>query len=123
MILGIGTDIVAIGRIADILQSRGERFARRILSDAELERYHRGPDPVAYLAKRFAGKEAVSKAFGTGIGAIGWHDIEIVTAPDGAPRVLCHRQAKVRMKALGGNEVWISLSDERDFAVAFAILS
>ena len=70
MILGIGTDLAVIERIGQTLERRGERFARRILTDNELERFRNHPHQVSYLAKRFAAKEAAAKAIGTGIGKL-----------------------------------------------------
>lgn len=75
MILGIGTDLAVIERVAKAISRHGERFARRILTDAELERYRDHPQQAAYLAKRFAAKEATAKALGTGIGPISWQDM------------------------------------------------
>ncbi len=67
MIYGIGTDIVESARIAQSLDRHGERFARRILTDSEWQEYHSSSKPVLYLAGRFAAKEALSKAIGTGL--------------------------------------------------------
>src|SRR5262249_12792565 len=74
MICGVGTDVVEIGRIEAALKRYGERFAKRVLCPPELERFHRHRLPASYLAKRFAAKEAFTKALGTGIRApANWH--------------------------------------------------
>ena len=123
MIVGIGADIVKVSRIAASLERKGDALARRVLTPAELARFHASRVPAAFLAKRFAAKEAASKAFGTGIGRISWQDLEVVNNEDGAPRLLCHGNAATRMRELGATQVHISLADEEDAALAFVILS
>ncbi len=80
-------------------------------------------NPAAYLAKRFAAKEALSKALGTGIGKVSWQDMETVNDLAGAPAILLTGDAKKYLRKLGANNVLLSLSDERDFAVAFVVLT
>jgi len=123
MILGIGTDIVKVSRIAASLERKGDTFARRILTPSEFERFRRSRVPAAFLAKRFAAKEAASKAFGTGIGRISWQDLEVINNEDGAPKLRCHGNAMARMRELGATHVHISLADEEDAALAFVIIS
>jgi holo-[acyl-carrier protein] synthase len=78
MILGTGVDIIEVARIRSSHERFGDRFIRRLLRDAEIEYCLSHRDPAPFLAARFAAKEAVSKAFGTGIGQyLGWHDIEV----------------------------------------------
>jgi len=122
MILGIGTDIVRIARIEASL-SKSDALARRVLTPNELARFRIARFPAAFLAKRFAAKEAASKAFGTGIGKISWQDLEIVNNQEGAPQLLCHGRAASLLKELGANCTHVSLADEHDAAVAFVILS
>ncbi|MCC6210559.1 MAG: holo-ACP synthase, partial [Burkholderiales bacterium] len=79
MIYGVGTDLIEIRRVERVLERFGERFARRILCEPELKRFRAHKQPVAYLAKRFAAKEAFTKALGTGIHApANWHGVWVV---------------------------------------------
>ena len=123
MIIGIGTDIVQIERIKHAFERQGERFAQRILCASELCLFHEKGQSIPYLAKRFAAKEAASKALGTGIGAVSWQDMEISNDSKGAPVLKLMGAAKENMAALGASQVSISLSDEQDYAVAFVVLS
>ncbi|PHS76350.1 MAG: holo-ACP synthase [Porticoccus sp.] len=123
MIVAIGTDIVQVARISEALNRHGRDFARRILCPRELTLFDSKPNPAAYLAKRFAAKEALSKALGTGIGKVSWQDMETVNDPAGAPAILLTGNAKKYLRKLGANNVLLSLSDERDFAVAFVVLT
>ena len=123
MIIGIGTDIVQIARIKSVLERRGRFFAERILCSSGLAIFDIKKQPEAYLAKRYAAKEAASKALGTGIGIISWHDIEIVNDSAGAPLLNFSGAAQIRMEELGASKALVSLSDEQDFVVAFVTLS
>ena len=123
MIVGVGTDIVAISRIAAALERHGERFAARILRPEELALLCRQRRPEAWLAKRFAAKEALAKVLGTGIGAVSWQDFAVLPQPGGAPQVHSHGRARKLFAERGVTGVWISLSDEREQALAFALLS
>ena len=119
---GIGVDLVSVERIKKALVNTAG-FAERILTPAELTRMRQKKDGSGFVAKRFAGKEAVVKALGTGVGAgIGWQQIEIINDATGAPVVTLTGMAKARMDALGATRCMLSLSDEREFAMAFAIL-
>lgn len=123
MILGIGTDIVEIGRIKASIERNPQALPRRVLRDQELAQFARATKPEAYLAKRFAAKEAASKAFGTGIGRIAWHDLEVVNDELGAPSILCFGNAKVMLEAMAATRIHLSLADEREAALAFVIIS
>ncbi len=123
MIQGVGTDIVAIARIERALARHGARFAERILRPEELAVFSSAARPAAWLAKRFAAKEALGKALGTGIGAVSWQDFSVLSAFGGVPTVQCHGRAQQLLAQRGVTEVWISLSDERDYALAFAVLN
>ena len=86
MILGLGTDLVEIARIQRVRDRHGERFERRILTDAEFREYRERDGCVAYLAKRFAVKEAVAKALGTGMrGSVQWSTIQVLSGDLGRP--------------------------------------
>lgn len=123
MICGIGTDMVKISRIESALAKLGERFARRILSPNEFAVFQETFKPACYLAKRFAAKEAASKALGTGIGAVSWQDIEVYNDGRGAPGLRFSGNAADKMAQLGAGRAWLSLSDEGDFALAFVVIS
>lgn len=120
MIFGIGTDIVSVGRIRDALERHGERFARRILADSELEAYRRATHPENFLAKRFAAKEAAAKAFGTGFrDGLNMRDIAVVNDKKGKPELQFSGRASVLSDELGVGRHYLSLSDEREHAIAF----
>lgn len=123
MIFGIGTDIVQISRIKDAFERQGERFAQRILCAKELGLFNEKKQSIPYLAKRFAAKEAASKALGTGIGTVSWQDMEVSNDVNGAPVLTFSGSAQVLMSSIGASQVSISLSDEQDYAVAFVVLS
>jgi holo-[acyl-carrier protein] synthase len=123
VILGTGIDIIEVERVEAAHQRFGDRFLERILRSSELAycMSHKSPGP--FLAARFAGKEAVSKAFGTGIGAhLGWQDIEICRKESGEPYVILHDKGKTLLEARGGKLVHLSLSHTQKHATAVAIL-
>lgn len=121
-ILGLGTDIVEIARIEEMLARHGTRFLDRVFR-AEEQRYCAMANlPARCYAARFAAKEAVSKAFGTGIGAdLGWLDIAVQRDPAGKPSVLLCNTGASTAERLGIAEVMISLSHSEHYAVAQAI--
>lgn len=122
-ILGIGTDLVEIERIRAALDRHGQRFFERILRDTEFAYCKKQSDPSPHLAARFAAKEAISKAFGTGIGEeLGWMDLEICRDSSGRPWVQLHGKAVDLMTRRGGRSIHLSLTHARDHAMAFAIL-
>jgi holo-[acyl-carrier protein] synthase len=127
MILAIGTDLVDKARIDRACRRFGTRFEARLLGPAErseLPAPGGTPDRRhAAVARRFSQKEAVVKALGTGIGAgVGWHDVEIRHHAGGAPYVRLHGAAAERLRHLGGRRVLLSTSDERAYAVSFALI-
>jgi len=123
MILGVGIDIIEVARIRSSFERFGERFLNRILLPDEI-RYclsHKAPAP--FLAARFAAKEAISKAFGTGIGAaLGWQDMEVRRKESGEPFVVLHGNGGKLLKERNARAVLISLSHTQDYAAAVAIL-
>lgn len=123
MIVAIGTDIVDIARIKAALERHGRHFAERILCPRELLRFDQHSQPAAYLAKRFAAKEALVKALGTGIGRVSWQDIETINNSSGAPQFVLGGAAQELMSELGASEALLSLSDEHEYALAFVVLS
>lgn len=123
MVLGLGIDLVEVARIQASYARFGERFLRRILLPAEIEYCLLHREPAPFLAARFAAKEAISKAFGTGIGAeLGWLDMEVVHDVRGAPLVVLHGGAKELLAARGGQVVLLSLTHTQGHAGAVAIL-
>ena len=120
MIFGIGTDIVSVERIRDALEKHGERFARRILADSEWEAYSQAAHPEHFIAKRFAAKEAAAKAFGTGFSkGLAMKDIAVVNDARGKPELCFHGRAATLCEELGIGRHYISISDEREHALAF----
>ncbi len=123
MVLGIGIDIIEVARIAASYEKFGERFLNRILRPEEI-RYclsHRAPGP--FLAARFAAKEAISKAFGTGIGAqLAWQDMEVARKESGEPYVILHDRGKTLFAERKAARLLISLSHTQGHAAAVAIL-
>jgi holo-[acyl-carrier protein] synthase len=114
----IGVDIVEIERIQQAVQRYGPRFLQRIYTEPELLLCK---DRANRLAVRFAGKEAVMKALGTGVKGISWREIEILARPSGEPVVQLYGKALARASALGLNEFAISLSHSAEYAVASVI--
>jgi len=123
-IIGIGTDIVDIRRIDNILAKKhADHFAKRILHPSELQKFNAHPQPASYLAKRFATKEAVSKALGTGMGRfVHFNEIETYHNEQGAPNVALHGETKAYGDKKGVGSVLVSLSDERHYALSYIIL-
>ncbi len=122
--IAIGTDIVEIDRITATYQRLGQAFVQRILTSSEIKQFESRQGSVAFLAKRFAAKEAVAKALGTGIGrGVSWQHIEISNHPDtGAPDCQLSDGALQVLQRLGGRRVLLSLSDEKHYAVAYAAI-
>ena len=123
MIFGIGTDIVRISRIQQGLDRYGERFARRILAGEELTDFQRTLHPARFLARRFAAKEAVVKAYGTGFTrGMTFQDIVVSHDAAGKPLLLLSGRALELQYEMGIGEKFISISDELEYAVAFVTL-
>jgi holo-[acyl-carrier protein] synthase len=123
MIYGVGTDLVEIVRIERALERFGERFARRILCAPELKRFKAHRKPAAYLAKRFAAKEAFTKALGTGIHApANWHGVWVVNLRSGKPALEFSDQLQELLKQKSILKSHVSLTDERGMAAATVIL-
>ena len=122
-ILGLGSDIVEIERIAGVIERSGDRLARRVLSEAEWQQYQAHQQPVRFLAKRFAVKEAAAKAFGTGIRCgLAFNQFEVYNDALGKPGLRFFEQAKVIASQLGVQHVHVTLADERHYACATVII-
>ena len=123
MILGTGIDIIEVERIRASHEKFGKRFTSRILLAAEIEYCLRHKDPAPFLAARFAAKEAVSKAFGTGICAkLGWLDIEVAKHDSGEPYVVLHGKGLDLLDERGGDLVPLSISHTAQHPTSMAIL-
>ena len=123
MIIGIGVDIAETERVDKLCEKYGERFAARILTTDELCEYRERRHSSSYLALRFAAKEAVAKACGTGIGAeLGFHDMQIEHDARGKPLLRFLESADALVQRLQVRNALISLSDERHYVVAMAVL-
>ena len=123
MIFGVGTDVVEIDRIKAALGRHGERFALRILCPPELERFRRHRLPANYLAKRFAAKEAFTKALGTGIKSpANWHGVWVRNLASGKPVLEYTDALQALLEKKGITGAHLSLSDERGVAFATVIL-
>ena len=123
MIVGIGTDVVSIERIAGVLERHGERFLNRILTPEERQRYDRTKAKASHLAKRWAAKEAFSKAIGTGIHApFTWQSISVGRDPKGKPLVIPNPEMRRHLDSMGVTGAHISLTDDAGVAVAFVVL-
>ena len=126
MIHGIGVDLIEIARIEAACARFGERFARRILTERELERWNarrarseqRG---IAFLATRFAAKEAISKALGLGMRMpMTWRAVEVLNDPSGRPIAVAHGELRAYLESRH-LRLHVSLTDERLMAAAYAI--
>ena len=113
-----GVDIIEIARVKDVAERHGERFLKRVYTPGEVA-YCRGRAPQ--LASRFAAKEAVMKALGTGTTGVGWHEIEVVRPRGGPPTIRLHGRARRRAEAMGIDNLAVSLSHSREFAVASVV--
>jgi holo-[acyl-carrier protein] synthase len=123
VIYGVGTDLIEVQRVARVLERYGERFARRILCEPELKRFRTHRQPVAYLAKRFAAKEAFAKALGTGINApANWHGVWVSNLRSGKPVLEYSPALADLMRARGITRSHVSISDERGMAAATVVL-
>ena len=122
-VLGIGVDLVECARIERSLERFGEKFLKRVFTDGEIESSMSMKFPARHLAARFAAKEAVSKAFGTGIGkSMGWRDIDVHKKPSGEPFLVFAGGAEKLAKDRGVMNALITLSHSDQHAVATIVL-
>ncbi|NIH16366.1 holo-ACP synthase [Serratia symbiotica] len=122
-VLGLGTDIVEMGRIEAVVERSGDLLARRVLSAAEWELYQQHQQPVRFLAKRFAVKEAAAKAFGTGISnGFVFNQFEVFNDGLGKPNIRLHDHAAEMAQEMGVTAIHVSLADERRYACATVII-
>jgi holo-[acyl-carrier protein] synthase len=116
--LAVGVDVIEIDRVAQAVERWGQRFLERIYTPGELA-YCRGR--AERLASRFAAKEAVMKALGTGNRGVSWREVEVVRKPSGQPTILLHGRASRRAASLGIQSLAVSLSHSRSYAVASVV--
>lgn len=119
MILGLGIDLVEIERIARSVERHPDRFVSYILTEKEQEYCRQFKDSAPEIAVRFAAKEALSKALGTGITKdIRWLDIEVIKDPEGPPRILLKGKAEEKALKMGINNISLSLTHTKHYAAA-----
>ena len=122
-IFGIGVDMVNIDRIKKIHHKYGKQFVRRILNSSELELFHQTNDQDRFLANRFAGKEAATKALGTGFSqGITWKDFGVGNKSSGQPELILSNKVEKLFITKGITSSHISLTDELPWSMAFVIL-
>ncbi|HYY14363.1 MAG TPA: holo-ACP synthase [Chthoniobacterales bacterium] len=122
-IVGIGVDLVEVARVEHSLERFGQRFLQRVFTEGEIEYSMSMKFPARHLAARFAAKEAVSKAFGTGIGkTLGWHDIDIRKKESGEPFLVFEGGAKEMALLRGVTQPLITLSHTDHHAIAMIVL-
>lgn len=123
MIVGIGSDIARVARFEAAMARHGERFAARLLGAEEQRHFKAHAHPSAFLAKRFAAKEAFVKALGLGLRCgMQWSEIEVLNDTLGKPYLKLEGVAAQCAAAAGADTMHVSLSDEADYAVAFVVL-
>lgn len=119
MIIGIGIDIVEIGRFREAMERHGARMRTRFFTAEEAAYCERLPNPASNFAARFAAKEAFAKALGRGIAeGIQWTDVEVVRSSAGRPAIVLHRRALEIYRELGGTNIVLSLTHSRTVAAA-----
>ena len=123
MIFGIGTDLVHIPRMQALLDKHNDKIALRILTDDEFSEFQQASNQAAFLAKRFAAKEATAKALGTGFrNGLSLRHIEVTNNNSGKPELKFYQQGQTLLKDYNIGQSLISLSDEEDYAIAYVIL-
>ena len=122
MLLGVGTDIINIDRIKVLIHNPMDSFFKKTYTKVELEKGFQYAAPEVFLAGRFAAKEAVFKCFRMDGSLIRWNEIEIQTDQWGAPQVVLTGMMKKRFQELKATDILVSISFEKDYAVAFAVV-
>ncbi|WP_178006188.1 holo-ACP synthase [Marinospirillum perlucidum] len=123
MLVGIGTDLARIERFAALLERRGESIARRLLTPAEQQGLQEAANPAAFLAKRFAAKEAFLKALGTGLRwGLSWQQLEVSNDELGKPCLKISGKAAELASNKQVDAIHLSITDEKDMALAFVVL-
>lgn len=124
MIIGIGTDLVHIPRMQDLIEKHGDRIAERILNETEFDEFKMQLKPAAFLAKRFAAKEAAAKALGTGFrNGLSLRHIVVSKNTLGKPELHFEHTGLEMKKAMNIGQAYLSLSDDHEYATAYVILT
>ena len=126
MIIGVGTDIIDVKRIEAVIKKYNYKFKKRCFSPNEINRSENRANSIGSYAKRYAAKEACSKALGTGLArGVFWKDIEIVNNKYGKPKIILHNRALKRLRTMSDRnyKIDVSLSDEKNYAIANVIIS
>ncbi|TAK13822.1 MAG: holo-[acyl-carrier-protein] synthase [Anaerolineae bacterium] len=113
-----GVDLIEVHRIAEAIDRHGEHFTRRVFTSRELDLFN---ENMGSLAARWAAKEAVAKALGTGIGMVEWLEIEILRGPEKEPLLILHGKAEALAKSKGLTHWSLSLSHTHEHAIAFVV--
>lgn len=120
--IAVGIDLIEVGRVRKVFEKHGERFLRRVFTEKEVLQCRRGGAVRATrLAGRFAAKEAISKALGTGLHGLAWREMEIVQLRSGRPTVTLHGNARRRAEFLGLGAFDVSIADLAEFSIAVAV--
>jgi holo-[acyl-carrier protein] synthase len=123
VLIGIGADVIEVERIRGVVERQGERFLARVFTDEERAYCSRMAHPHKHLAARFAAKEAVSKAFSTGIGAeVGWRTVSVYHGPRNQPLVRLDDKGAALLRSMGATHVMLTLSHTDTVAMAVAAL-
>ena len=118
----IGTDICQIDKVSSVYKKYKNRFLKRVLTEAEIKYVvSNKKNLIGRLAGRYAAKEATSKVLGTGLRGVYFKEIEVLRELSGAPKLILHKRAKVKAKELGLENFEVSISHERDFAIAIVV--
>lgn len=123
MILGIGTDIIEVKRVGDIVQRHGDRFVRRIFTETEIGYCSARKNSAMHYAGRFAAKEAAFKAMGRGWGGeVSWRDVEVVNLPSGAPQIFFYGKALETITQMNMVRAFVTISHIEEFATAVVVI-
>jgi holo-[acyl-carrier protein] synthase len=116
--VAVGIDIIEVDRVRKVYEHHGERFLKRVFTETEVRQCR---NKATRLAGRFAAKEAISKALGTGMHGVAWQEMEIVQLRSGRPTVTLHGKARRRAELLGLSAFDVSIADLKDFSIAVAV--
>jgi len=120
--IAVGIDLIEVGRVRKVFEKHGERFLRRVFTEKEVQQCRRaGTVRATRLAGRFAAKEAISKALGTGLHGLAWREMEVVQLRSGRPTVTLYGNARRRAEFLGLGAFDVSIADLAEFSIAVAV--
>jgi holo-[acyl-carrier protein] synthase len=122
-LIGLGTDIVDVARIEKLLRDKRDEFLARVFSPDEVAYCEQMARPAVHFAARFAAKEALMKAIGTGWAeGVGFKDIHVTNDPSGRPVLQAQGETRKRLDGLGPSFLWLSLSHTREYAMAVVVI-